>query len=141
MKRRQFIALPVFATAAHAHSKKSGSMKIGHAWAKPGIVTQDGQCFMPLLNRAAKEDALVAARSEICSFIELRLNARYDQPPETQFILAQNKPIAMRPQATHLRLAGLRKNLSLGDRFKLILDFMTAGEVELEIYVEETPGE
>jgi periplasmic copper chaperone A len=141
MKRRSILALPFLATAAHAHSYKSGKMKIGHAWALPVLAGLDGQCFMPLLNTDTTPDALVAARSEACATIELRRNARYDDPAETQFELKQNKPIAMRPQAVHLRLIGLKKDLKLGDRFNLILDFLNAGEVELEVYVETTPGE
>ncbi len=141
MKRRAFVLFPFLALPVHAHSVKSANIKIGHAWALPGAAGQDGQCFMPLLNTAPEADALVAARSDMCSFIELRRNARYDHPAETEFRLEQNKPIAMRPQAVHLRLAGLRQDLNLEGRFKLILDFLNAGEVELEVYVEKTPGE
>jgi periplasmic copper chaperone A len=141
MNRRSLILLPFVATSAQAHSYKAGPIKIGHAWALPGLAGQDGQCFMPLLNTAAEADALVAARSDICSAIELRQNARYDNPAETQFELKQNRPMAMRPQAIHLRLMGLSLDLKLGDRFKLILDFLNAGEVELDAYVERTPGE
>jgi periplasmic copper chaperone A len=141
MKRRVFMILPFTSVVAHAHSYKAGNIKIGHAWAKPGIVAQDGHCFMPLLNTAAAEDALVAARSAICSAIELRRNARYTDPAETQFDLAQNKPVAMRPQATHLRLMGLNKTLIVGDRFSLILDFLNAGEVEVEVHVENEAGD
>jgi periplasmic copper chaperone A len=141
MKRRTFFALPLLSTPVRAHSYKAGDIKIGHAWALPSTAGQGGQCFMPLLNIAQAVDALVAARSDICLAIQLRRNARYDDPPETQFELATNKPIAMRPQAVHLRLVGLRKDLKLGDRFNLILDFLNAGEVELEVYVETTPGE
>jgi periplasmic copper chaperone A len=141
MKRRTFILLPLLVAPAHAHSSKVGSIKIGHAWALPASAGQDGQCFMPLLNTASTSDALVAARSDICSSIELRRNARYDDPAETQFELNQNKPIALRPQAIHLRLVGLRKNLKIEDRFKLVLDFLVTGEVELEVYVENSPGD
>lgn len=141
MKRRAFFLLPFLTAPVHAHSVKSGNIKIGHAWALPGVAGQDGQCFMPLLNTAPLADALVAARSDICSFIELRSNARYDHPVETEFKLEQNKPIAMRPQAVHLRLAGLRQDLKLEGRFKLILDFLNAGEVELEVHVETAPGD
>jgi copper(I)-binding protein len=47
----------------------------------------------------------------------------------------------MRPTATHLRLAGMRRVLKLGDRFKIILDFLNAGEFEIEVFVEEKPGD
>jgi copper(I)-binding protein len=141
MKRRAFILLPFAGSTALAHSQKHGGIKIGHAWAKPGVVGQDGHCFMPLMNTSPVEDALVAARSETCSVIQLRQNAHYDDPAEQQFALPMNKPLAMRPQATHLRLIGLSRNLTLGDRFSLILDFLNAGEVEIEVYVENSPGE
>ena len=141
MQRRTFLFLPFMATPVGAHSAKHGNIKIGHSWALPGPLGQDGQCFMPLLNTDKTADALVAARSDICAFIELRRNARYDDPAETSFQLEHNKPIAMRPQAIHLRLAGLKQELKLGDRFNLVLDFLNAGEIELEVYVERTPGE
>jgi periplasmic copper chaperone A len=141
MLRRCFLLLPAFTSFAFAHSKKVGGIKIGHVWALPVLAGQDGQCFMPLFNAGKTDDALLAARSPVFLFIQLRRNARYDDPPESQFELAPNQPLAMRPQAVHLRLGGARQTLKLGDRFPLILDFLNAGEIELEVYVESTPGE
>lgn len=141
MIRRSFLLLPWLSIAAQAHSTKVGDIKIGHAWALPAMAGQDGQCFIPLLNSGNDKDALVAVRSKICLTIQLRRNARYDDPPELQFDLEPNKPIAMRPQAVHLRLLGLRKDLLLGDRFALVLDFLNAGEVEVEIHVADSPNE
>jgi periplasmic copper chaperone A len=133
--------LPFMAATAHAHSAHVGDIKIGHAWALPGDAGQDGQCFIPLLNSGKTEDSLVAARSEVCLAIQLRHNARYDDPPELQFDLTPDKPIAMRPQAVHFRLLGLRKNLIAGESFALVLDFLNAGEVELEVRIANSPEE
>jgi copper(I)-binding protein len=47
----------------------------------------------------------------------------------------------MRPTARHLRLIGLSKPLAAGDRFLLVLDFLNAGEVEIEVVVEAGSGE
>ena len=141
MLRRLFLALPWMVATAHAHSAHIGDIKIGHAWALPGLAGQDGQCFMPLLNTGKIEDELVAARSDICLAIQLRHNARYDDPPEIQFDLAPNKPIAMRPQAVHFRLLGLRRELKLGESFALVLDFLNAGEIELDVHIADSPNE
>jgi periplasmic copper chaperone A len=141
MHRRSFLLLPFMASAAHAHSAKLGPIKIGHAWALPGRAGLDGQCFMPLLNTGEEPDALVAARTEACLFVQLRRNARYDDPAEPQFDLPYNKPLAMRPQAVHLRLAGLKQDLKLGERFKLIVDFLNAGEIELDVDIEDAPSD
>lgn len=141
MKRRAVIAIALqWPAAALAHSSKAGDIAIGHAWALPSGASYDGQVFLPLLNKGKAADALIAARCDVASTIELRRNARYDDPAETQFELLPMKPLAMRPSAAHLRLMGMRQPLVLGQRFALILDFLTAGETEVEVYVENTPG-
>ncbi len=140
MLRRTFL-LAFFAPAfAQAHSFRHGDIAIGHAWALPSQ-QNEAQVFFPLANQGTKHDELVAARSEICNSIELRLNNRYDDPPLTAIALDPKKPMPMRPTARHLRLLGLKHPLNKGDRFKLILDFLNSGEVEIEVFVEEKPGD
>ncbi len=96
---------------------------------------------MPLLNTAKEPDSLIAARSDRCAQIELRAHNKYDILPMQEFYLDEGKPLAMRPTAKHLRLIGLKTPLVLGDRFKLVLDFLNAGEAEVEVYVENAPGD
>jgi periplasmic copper chaperone A len=138
MLRRAFLLLPL-ATPALAHSYRHGTIAIGHAWALP-TRHADGQVFMPLINNGKETDALVAARSLACSYVELRTNVRYDHPAEVSLILDPGKPLPMRPYATHLRLAGLNGPLILGENFGLVLDFELAGEIEVTVHVEKTPG-
>ena len=140
MLRRTFLLAFIAPTIAHAHSFRHGDIAIGHAWALPSQ-QNDGQVFFPLANQGSKHDELVAARSGICSSIELRQNNRYDDPPLTAIALDPKKPVPMRPTARHLRLLGLRQPLKNGDRFKIILDFLNSGEVEIEVFVEEKPGD
>jgi periplasmic copper chaperone A len=140
MKRRAAIFLPFLATAALGHSYKSNGIAIGHAWALPAGQGIDGQVFMPIVNQNAEADALVAARSSICATIELRQNARYDDPPEKQFDLAPSKPLPMRPSARHLRLIGLKQPLQEGQDFSLVLDFLRAGELEVNVTVGDKGG-
>lgn len=124
---------------AQAHSLRFGNIAIGHAWALPSQQT-DGQVFFPMANQGSTPDQLLAARSVICSLIELRKNNRYDDAALIAFDLDPGAPLPMRPTANHLRLIALRKPLVLGDRFKIILDFRDAGEVEVEVFIEEKPG-
>jgi copper(I)-binding protein len=140
MKRRAVIFLPFLATAANAHSYKVNGIAIGHAWALPAEQGVSGQVFMPIVNQNAEADALIAVRGDICATIQLRKNARYDDPPEKQFDLPRGKPLPMRPSARHLRLIGLRQSLVKGDQFSLVLDFRLAGEIEVNIFVEDKEG-
>jgi copper(I)-binding protein len=128
-----------FAADSRAHSYQAGKIAIGHVWALPSE-TDEAQAFMPLSNRGQQTDALVAARSPICSAIELRQNNRYDQPDLESIELLPGKPVAMRKGARHLRLIGLTRSLKVGDRFELTLDFLNAGEAVVEVIVEVGSG-
>ncbi len=139
-RRTLLIALIGFPAAARAHSYKLSDIGIGHAWALPAA-HGDGQLFIPLVNNGKERDELIAARSSVCTLIELRRNNRYDDPPLASFALEPNRPLPMRPTARHLRLMGLNRPLELGQRFPVILDFLKAGEIEIEAYVENTPGD
>jgi copper(I)-binding protein len=145
MQRRGVIvglaAAAAWPTAARAHSYRLGDIAIGHAWALPAHVSRDGQAFVPLVNEGKEADELVAARSSVCGTIELRRNNRYDDPPLSSFQLEPGKPLPMRPTARHLRLTGLNGPLALDQRFVIILDFLNAGETEVEFHVENAPGD
>jgi copper(I)-binding protein len=140
MKRRSFLIAFLLPATAQAHSFKVGDIAIGHAWALPSQ-QMDGQVFFPLANQGKAHDELVAARSNICSLIELRQNNRYDDLALASIALEPLKPVPMRPTARHLRLVGLKQSLKAGDTFSMILDFLNAGEIEIEVMVEEKPKE
>ncbi|MGQ0483859.1 MAG: copper chaperone PCu(A)C [Hyphomicrobiales bacterium] len=141
MRRRAFLVACLLAPrAASAHSFAHGDLAIGHAWALPSN-HHDGQAFFPLVNNGKVRDELVAARSQVCGLIELRQNNRYDDPALEAIALEPGRPVAMRPTARHLRLVGLNRPLIAGERFAVILDFLNAGELEIEVMVEEKPGE
>jgi hypothetical protein len=139
MRRRILLAGLLFPAAARAHSFRLGAIAIGHAWALPSR-RGDGQMFFPLVNNGAAADALVAARSDVCSLIELRRNNRYDDPPLAEIPLPPGRPVPMRPTALHLRLVGLTQALTVGESFTAVLDFLNAGEIGIEAIVAEAPG-
>lgn len=142
LDRRSFLALVIsaaFAPAALAHSYKVGDIAIGHVWGLPSELTET-QVFVPMSNRGHEGDELIAARSFVCSMIELRQNNRYDDPALNSIELLPGKPVAMRKAARHLRLIGLSKPLKAGDRFEMTLDFLKAGETVVEVIVEDGSG-
>ena len=143
MPSRRALLLSILSVAlagrARAHSYNAGQIAIGHVWALPSE-TGETQVFVPFSNRGQTEDALVAARSPICSVIELRQNNRYGDPELKSIELLPGKPVAMRKGARHLRLIGLTRSLKAGDRFELTLDFLKAGEAVVEVIVEDGSG-
>jgi copper(I)-binding protein len=140
MHRRIFLIGLLFPAQAYAHSTKAGDIMIGHSWALP-TTQHEGQAFFPLVNNGRKADELIAARSQICSLIELRQNNRYDDPPLKSIVLEPGKPVPMRPKARHIRLLGLNQPLEEFDTFKMVLDFLNQGEVEIDIMVEASASD
>ncbi len=143
-RRRMILSLAGLITlpaTARAHSYAHGDIALGHAWALPSGASGEGQAFVPMVNNGKAPDELVAARSSVCTQIELRRNNRYDDPPLSSFVLEPGRPIALRPTARHLRLMGLKGPLLLDQRFTVILDFLHAGEIEVAFHVETAPGD
>lgn len=140
MKRRSFLLALLIPAVAQAHSTKVGDIAIGHSWALP---SRQGEAyvFFPLVNNGAMPDELIAARSEICATIELRVNNRYDEPPLKSIMLEPGKPLAMRPSARHLHLVGLKKHLNEYESFNILLGFRNAGEIEIEVIVEPSASD
>src|SRR5262245_44481040 len=142
MHRRIFLGLALSAAtvrSALAHSFKLGQIAIGHVWGLP-TQSNETQVFVPISNRGKEADELVAARSPICTMIELRQNNRYDDPALKSVELPPGQPVAMRKAARHLRLIGLSKPLQPGDHFDMTLDFLKAGEIVVEVIVEDGSG-
>ena len=142
LDRRCFLILAasgVFAPAGLAHSFKVGQIAVGHVWGLPSE-SNETQVFVPISNRGQVADELGAARSPICTMIELRQNNRYDDPALKSIELQPGKPVAMRKGARHLRLIGLTKPLKAGDHFEMTLDFLKAGETVVEVIVEDGAG-
>jgi copper(I)-binding protein len=140
MKRRSLLLAMLAPTIAHAHSAKLGNIAIGHSWALPSQ-GPDAQVFFPLVNNGVESDALIGAASDICEKIELRDNDHYDQPPLGSIPLEPNKPVPMRPTARHLRLVGLKKSLTEYESFKVTLDFLKAGKIDIDVIVEASASD
>lgn len=139
MQRRIFLAAllsPMLPMSALAHSAKLGVIDIGHAWALPSV-TDEGQVMMPLYNAGQMPDALMAASTPVAAAVELRNGSAVVQ----EFVLSPKKPFPMRAAASHLHLTGLTKPLEKGAMFPLTLTFKNAGQIEIQIYVAEKPGE
>lgn len=140
MNRRILLFALVLPATARAHSSKLGNIAIGHSWALPSQQAE-GHVFFPLINNGTAPDELIAARSEICNLIELRKDDQYGEAALKSIVLEPGMPVAMRPSARHLRLVGLNKPLNQGDSFKIVLEFVNAGEIEIEVIVEPSASD
>ena len=138
MKRRYFLALPLLLLpqAALAHAYKLGALAIGHAWAKPSTGSET-EAMMPIVNGGSDVDSLISASTSVADRVEFRLvEQKLDR-----LDISVGRPFPMRPKGPHLQLIGLKKPLVDGDRVPLTLVFEKAGTIDIELQVENSPGE
>ena len=140
-------ALALAAGLAAAHSYELGSIRIAHPWARPTLPGQPvGGGYLKLENRGSAADRLVgvsaegtAARVEIH---EMKLEGETMRMRRVDGLaLPAGKSVALEPGGYHLMLMELKAPLAEGARFPLKLRFEQAGEVTVEIKVEQPkPG-
>jgi copper(I)-binding protein len=119
---------------ALAHSYRRGSVSIGHAWGLPSD-SATTRVMIPLLNEAARADRLVLASTPLAATVSVWRG----EAPASDLVLAPGRPVAMRPDGLHLRLAGLTRPLVHGDKVPMQLVFAQAGEADIEVWIEPRP--
>lgn len=128
-------------TTAFAHDYRAGALRIDHPWARPTVGGQRaGGGFMTLDNRAGGADRLIAASSPAAERVELHSMAMEGDVMRMRQIDAIELPagqtVALQPGGLHFMLMGLKQPLTLGARVPLTLRFEKAGEVSVEIAIE-----
>jgi hypothetical protein len=143
--RRHFAALIALLAgalapiAAGAHSAEVEGVKIGHAWAPPAA-GEGGAVYMPILNDRAEAVSLVSASTPVAERVRLRETDGGEATFYDSLKLAPGQPVSLAEWRIHLWMDGLSRDLEVGDKFPLTVTFEPGGSVELEIYVEESPG-
>ncbi|MBK1668012.1 hypothetical protein CKO28_08180 [Rhodovibrio sodomensis] len=144
VRRRLIACLALLAAAlapltAGAHSAEVAGVKIGHAWAPPA--KGDGTAvYMPILNDRDEAVSLVSASTPIAQRVRLRETDDGEATFYSSLRLAPGQPVSLAEWRLHLWLDGLNRDLEAGDKFPLTVTFEPGGSVELEIYVEASPG-
>ena len=136
------LAAALLVLPALAHNHEQGDIQVRHAWSRatpPGASIGVG--YMEIRNRGKQADRLVAASTPAAKRVELHVTQRegdvtrmrqvesYEIPARERFVL--------RPGASHLMLVELARALKPGERFPMTLRFERAGEMEIELEVQE----
>jgi periplasmic copper chaperone A len=136
LKRRYILALALLPVTAWAHSFTLGTLAIGHAWVRP-TTGSETEAMMPIANGGTSGDALIGAKSVVADHIEFR----GDKKKFEKFDVPVGRPMPMRPKGLHLVLVGLKAPVVLGTKVPITLVFEKAGSIDIEMFVENTPGE
>ena len=130
--------LVLFALQAHA----KGDIEVREAWSRatpPGA--QVGVGYMEIRNKGTQPDRLVAASTPVAKRVEMHITQRDGEVMRMRqvqgFDIPAGERITLRPGGSHLMLVDIVQPLKKGERFTMRLRFERAGEIEVELEVQE----
>jgi len=140
-----FLLVSSWLAPANAHEYKVGDLHIGHPYARstpPGAKV--GGAYLSINNKGKAADRLVRASSPRAGSVELHTMSmdgnvmRMRQVPAIE--VAPGATVKLAPGGLHVMLQELKQPLKKGERFPLTLVFERAGEVKVDIVVEDAPS-
>lgn len=131
----------LLAPPATAHSHKKKNLEIVHPWTsetrQKGAAT--ARVFMTIKNSSRAPDRLLSASTPRAEKVELSAGdaAAVDGKSAARFGVDAGKALVLRPGGLHLILTGLKQPFHAYDDFKMTLVFEKAGQVMIDVVVEE----
>lgn len=135
-------ALTLAAGAAFAHDYKKGGVHVDHPWSRATAPqARNGAAYFVLNATGADSDRLVSAASPVAEKVELHTHLMEDgvmkMRPVVAIEVAPGSPTALQPGGLHVMLLGLKAPLVKGEKFPLTLTFEKAGELKVDVNVED----
>ena len=129
---------------AGAHDYRAGALRIDHPWSREmPPVAPTAAAYFVVYNDGAAADRLLGARTPLAARAELHEHLHVDGLMKMQQVQRVEIPAGgeaqFAPMAYHVMLFGLQRQLQDGERFPLTLRFEQAGEVEVDVAVQQEP--
>jgi copper(I)-binding protein len=137
------LLLLVFAASALlGHSHEKGDIQVRHPWARatpPGTTVAAG--YLEIRNNGKEADRLLSATTPVAKRVELHVTEHSDHVAKMRQLRAFEVPgrerLTLSPGGAHLMLVDIVQPLKKGERFPLTLRFERAGELQVEVEVQE----
>ncbi len=132
------LVILVFASACAGPTELS----IDDPWARPGFRGDNGAVYLEIINSTDQGDGLIGASSDVANMTQIHLSkmdAEGTMTMEQQDLVGipANEVVELAPGGLHVMLMNLVKDLNVGDKFELTLEFQRAGDVVVEVEVKQ----
>jgi copper(I)-binding protein len=140
--RALLLSLLIFPASVLAHNVEKGDIQIRHPWSRatpPGAKVGVG--YMEIRNRGAQPERLLGASSPLAQRVEMHVTRSEGDVMRMRQVQSFEIPAGERvepgPGGGHLMLVDLARPLKKGERVPLTLRFERAGEIAVEMEVQE----
>ena len=131
------LALVACATAAFAHGYKKNGLEVIHPWMME-TGGPNGAVSMTIKNTGKAADRLVGVSTQLAETAKLETAGQATGETAIAAIeIPAGGEAELSGTGTHVLLAGLKKKLGPYDRLPLVLVFEKAGQLAIEVMVEE----
>ena len=136
------LALAVWGAGAQAHEFKAGDIRVVHPYAVPSLAgVANGQGFVDFTNRGKVADSLLGASSPVAARVEVHQMKNEGDVMRMRELssvpIAPGQTVRMADSGLHLMLMELKSPLKVGDKLPVTLKFARAGEVRIEMWVQD----
>ncbi len=140
------IVLPLLALALFASCQKdvmsSHKLSVKEAWALEVPETQSmSAAFLKIANKGDSDDTLLSAESDIAENVELHEMVLEDEKMKMRMIesipVPAGETVELKRGGLHIMLIGLKKPMKEGESVHLVLNFKTAGKIEIDAPVKK----
>lgn len=145
MKRRLFALFFVFSALMLTACRQEGqALTVSDAWALPAPAGGNSAVYFVIDNPMDQADTLLAASADIAQSVELHRSEMSEEGTmsmhhHNQVEVPPKSRVAFEPGGLHVMLIDLPQNLESGEVFPVTLSFQSAGEIQLDVTVRETP--
>lgn len=137
-----FLLLALTSPVASSHSYEKGDIQVRHPWSRatpPGASI--AVAYMEIRNTGSQPDKLLSATTAVAQRVEMHITQREGEVMKMRQVKAFEIPAreryALRPGGSHLMLVDLARPLKKGEGFAIRLRFERAGELQIELEVQE----
>lgn len=140
--RALLLSVLILSAPVLAHNVEKGDLQIRHPWSRATPAgAKVGVGYMEIRNRGKQAERLLGASSPLAQRVEMHVTQREGEVVKMRkvesFAIPARERVELRPGSAHLMLVELSRPLKTGERVPLTLRFERAGEVELEMEVQE----
>ena len=143
MKNKVFVVVVLLAVLLFsACSSSSGVLTVQDAWARPAVVGENAAAYFTIENGTGSNDSLLSISSDIAAAAELHMSMTHDngvmsmEMQDAVQIPARDQ-VEFKPGGLHVMLVDINRDLSSDDTISLTLHFQTAGDVIIDVSVQE----